>query len=196
MINITISSLLSSYTNYYSSSYTSSSSTALTVSLDTDDDSAWSYDEVSEYASDYNDATGETLSVGSLFSAYDTDGDDSLSSSEQDAVLDDDALGLTALAESKSSSTDSSSLLSSILSSASSSEAYSYLSSALESNTISAFISASTGVDTDNSSSTTASDAMEYWIGKYYDTYVDGSSDSTVSSLSYLSSSSAVSLLA
>ena len=184
-----ISSLLSEYTNYYSSSYYSSGSASkLTTSLDTDDDGAWSYDEVSDYAADYSLATGYTLDVDSIFTAYDTNGDNSLDTGEQSAMTSADALRLDAIATAYTEESDfSDSLLSQILSDDDS--ASSYLISAFKSAAESLLLQYTMGLGSDDDSKSIASQAAEYWIEKNSDSS-DSSSSSSKTVYDYLSSSS------
>jgi hypothetical protein len=182
--DVNISSLLSGYTNYYSSgSYASASSSRLTTSLDTNHDDAWSYEEVSEYASDYKSVTGKTLDVDAIFDAYDADGDNSLTIGEQAAVTGDDALNLNALAGTFSSeSSESDSLLGEILSDTDS--ATSYLMSALRSESNSLLLQYTIGIGSDDDSASIAEQAEKFWIAKNSD-----SSDASSSALSRFLSS-------
>jgi hypothetical protein len=145
---------------------------ALLEELDSDGDNAWSYDEVSNYASDYSTLTGNKIDVDDIFASYDTDGDNSLSSTEQVDVLSDDALGLDDISSDDSdSSTD---LLDSIMSS---SGGYSYLMSSLVQESTSSLLSQMFDMDDESSNllsgvydTTSVAEAAEaYWISSYED---------------------------
>jgi len=66
-------------------------------SVDKNRDSAYSRQEVSAFAGEYEKSTGVELDVEGLFKAYDVDIDGSLSAKEYDKVMEDDALGMNRL---------------------------------------------------------------------------------------------------
>jgi hypothetical protein len=91
------SSNLSSILSKSKSTDSSVVSSNLLNSLDANHDKKWSYDEVSTYAKKYEDLTGNALNVSDIFKNDDTNGDNTLNTSEQASLINSDGLGLNAL---------------------------------------------------------------------------------------------------
>lgn len=97
------------------SSYSYGSNATLRPKLDKDSDGRWSKSELKNYTDAYETATGTALDAEKIISSYDKDADGYLNVKEQDEVNADDALGLSALAQSDSAEAESESASTSYL---------------------------------------------------------------------------------
>ena len=72
----------------------SSNSMSTSLDLDTDDDGVWSAEELDEFASYASSTLGLQIDTESILNTYDTDGDGSISSTEEVSMAEDNAFGL------------------------------------------------------------------------------------------------------
>lgn len=163
--------------------YTYSSGSTARPDLDTNRDGVWSKQEVSNYASDYEEATGVSIDVDGIFKEYDADESGTLTYSEYNSAISDDALGmelaqdLIAAEEETDATSSESTELSEWLSTLTDTQKISLTQSTHWAETTSSLISSMFGSDDDSSNSLTSilnavtqySNAKLYTSSQYID---------------------------